>query len=103
MKSIFTLCWVVSCLIHLPAAGAAWLRHGIDDTRQAQGPSASVQLDPPAAIDGIDIEMQLVLYQFGFVTMDLEGSHKWRIAFRDVEGRELEVCHLKDKRVRCED
>jgi len=59
------------------------------------------RVDPPAAIDGVDIELERTFYQYGFVVMDADGARKWRVRFRDVEGRNIETCKLEKKRVHC--
>lgn len=58
-------------------------------------------VDPPKRIDGVAIRSLEVLYQYGFVVMDHQGRNRWSISFRDIEGRELERCHLQGRRVRC--
>ena len=60
-------------------------------------------MDPPAEIDGVAIQSQEVIYQYGFVTMSKKRRGRWTISFKDVEGRELERCLLYGKRVRCAD
>ena len=60
------------------------------------------RVDPPSSIAGMDIDRELVLYQYGFVTLEPRGnSNKVRVGFRDIEGRELERCHINKQRVRC--
>lgn len=56
---------------------------------------------PPQEIDGVAIQTHKVLYQYGFVVMESKGGQRWTMSFRDVDGRELELCHLKNKRVKC--
>jgi hypothetical protein len=58
-------------------------------------------VDPPEKIDGVAIRSSTVIYQYGFVVMDREGRNHWSISFRDIEGRELERCRLRGRRVFC--
>ena len=60
------------------------------------------RVDPPEEIDGVAIDVGLVLYQYGFVSMESGAADRqWRAGFRDLEGRELEVCQLDSRRVSC--
>ena len=61
------------------------------------------RVEPPGDIDGVEIQEHEVLYQYGFVAMEATGKRGWSISFRDIEGRELEKCLLRGKRVRCDD
>jgi len=61
------------------------------------------RVDPPADIDGMNIKEEMVLYQYGFVSMEpRDNMKKWRTSFRDIEGRELERCQLKPRAVKCD-
>jgi hypothetical protein len=67
------------------------------------GTQLVARVEPPAEIDGIAIQSQRVIYQYGFVAMTALGRGGWSISFRDVDGREIERCRLHGKRVRCDD
>ncbi len=58
-------------------------------------------VDLPDKIDGVEIDMINVFYQFGFVTMELAPTKNWDIAFRDVLGREIETCNFDRTNVSC--
>ena len=61
------------------------------------------RVEPPSEIDGMDIAEHIVLYQYGFVTMEAIGkSKKWRVSFRDIEGRELEHCRIEGRKLDCD-
>jgi hypothetical protein len=61
------------------------------------------RVEPPRQIDGVDIRSQEVIYQYCFVGMTAQRDGGWTISFRDVDGREIERCGLRGKRVRCAD
>jgi hypothetical protein len=61
------------------------------------------RVTPPDSIDGMEIAESLVLYQYGFVSMEPLGNmKKWQVSFRDIEGRELERCEVKARSVKCQ-
>jgi hypothetical protein len=59
------------------------------------------RVDFPDEIDGAAIVMSKVLYQFGFVTMDLGFRKSWNVRLRDVEGRAMSRCRLEGRDISC--
>lgn len=58
-------------------------------------------VDLPEKIDGVEINMINVFYQFGFVTMEQTPTKNWSLAFRDVLGREIETCSFDRTNISC--
>lgn len=58
-------------------------------------------VDLPVQVDGVDIDMIKVFYQFGFTTMELEPDRSWKLSFRDIRGREIEKCSFDGDNVSC--
>jgi hypothetical protein len=92
---------IVSAHIHL----AELLQFDSDRPPQLVVANGGTQLvprvDAPQEIDGVDLKDYLVLYQYGFVAMKSGGGKKWKVSFRDIDGRELERCKIKNKKVKC--
>jgi hypothetical protein len=56
----------------------------------------------PDEIDGVEIRMSKVLYQFGFVTLDAVHRKNWLVRLHDVEGRSMSRCWFHESSIQCQ-